>query len=244
MTLYRVGARLGNFADRGSLILAEIGYAVDTRTFFVGDDTATPPAIMTDKSTMAFDFASVPSVKFKQIDVYDGGKVDGVDLSTMNDSFGFPARVDNGIFINRYFETDEYIQVDNSDGKEGNPVIRFSEYAIQLLNSGGSSGGGNVWFHHGDEPPEEPLPGWFFWSTADDLLYVYTTDGNSFAWVDVAGTGGRGSLNANRTYIGDQPPASAFVGDKYVDSTDEYRIYLRVMDQNGTHWREMLSDKY
>lgn len=245
---YRIGARLGNYADVPALVVGELGYAVDKKVYFVGDDTASPPEIMTTKSSgLSFSYPNVEFVKYKEIQMYDGGKVDGVDISSFNAEDGFITRVQDGAFVNRVLEHDQYIDIENADGKEGNPKIKASQMLLDMIGNGGGGGGTGIAFFHGEEPPAigTVLPGTMFWSTIDDLLYILITDGNYFNWVDMASVGGRGgAVNANRTFVGENPPTIAFVGDKFVDSSDDYRIYMRIMDENGTHWREILSDQY
>lgn len=242
---YKIGARLGNYADVPALVIGEFGYAVDKKVMFVGDDTSTPPELITTKSAHFFEYPNVTYVKYNEIQMYDGGKVDGVDISSFNIADGFITRVQDGAFINRVFEHDIYIDIEFPDGVEGNPKFKASEQLLSLINNNTGGGGGSLNFFYGEEPPAPALPGTLFFSTIDELLYIYVTDGTTFAWIDIASVGGRGgAVNANRTFVGETPPSIAFIGDKFVDSSDDYRIYMRIMDDNGTHWREILSDQY
>lgn len=240
MTQYKIGARLGNYANVPALVIGEIGYAVDNKVFFVGDDTSTPPELMTTKSSKNFEYPNVPIVKYNSIELFENGTIDGIKPSLLNQNDGFVARTAEGVFAQRIFQTDEYLVVENPDGVEGDPKITVSQALLDLIGNGGT---GNVRFTFGEDPPLDPIPGEMFWSTIDFLLYIFITDGSTFGWVDIASIGGRnGAVNANRTYIGHEPPGSAFIGDKFLD-TEDYRLYMRLQDENGTHWKEILSEQ-
>lgn len=241
MTQYKVGARLGNFAQVPALVIGEIGYAVDNKVFFVGDDTSTPPKIMTDKSAYSFEYPNVPYVKFNIIELFENGKIDGVTPSYLNQDNGFITRTSDNQFANRYIDSDEYFVILNSDGVDGNPKVTASQVLIDLIGGGG--GTGSVRFFHGEDPPVDALPGDMFWSTIDFLLYIFITDGTTSGWVDIASIGsGVGAANANRTYVGLEPPHAAFIGDKFLD-TEDYRLYMRLQDEGGTFWKEILSEQ-
>lgn len=257
--LDRLVARIGNSSQVPALILGEMGYDVDVKTFRVGDDTATPPRIMTDKSVGAFSFKDVSEVGFNKILLLNKeSTVDGVTPSLLNKTNGLLVRVGDNKFESRSFDTDEYIAVDNADGVGGNPTIRIRDSLFDALRSNQ----GIVSFSWGEEPPVLPPDGSFFWSTIDFLLYVWipsgefetvpdgeTDDGEPRfkeikvgAWVDIASASGSGGgATGNRTYSGEEPPAQCYLGDLFIDTSDNYRVYMRLQDDSGLHWREVFT---
>lgn len=123
---FRVVARYGLFADLPILKTGEIGYSTDNKVFFVGNDTPNPDRIMTTNSTIGFNFSVVPWVKFNEIQMVDGGKVDGVDVSTLMTGPGFIVHLGNGLFQNRsIISGDASLTVINSTGNDGNVDIRI-----------------------------------------------------------------------------------------------------------------------
>lgn len=135
---FKVVARLGNATDIPALIPGEIGYDVDKRVLRVGDDTATPPRIPTDKSTGDFNFSTAGTFTFNVIQMAPNGTVDGVDISELNKTSGFLVRKGNNQYDARSFVNgDGSLQITNGDGVAGNTDIRIHPSIMELINGGG-----------------------------------------------------------------------------------------------------------
>jgi len=136
-TATRVVARLGNAADIPALITGEIGYDVDFRVFRVGDDTSTPPRIPTTKSTGPFDFSISGAWTFSEIDIVEGGTVDGVDISALNAANGFIVRKANNSFGQVSITSgDGSLTVTNGNGVNGDVDVRVSAAIMEALTAG------------------------------------------------------------------------------------------------------------
>lgn len=96
-----VVARYGLAANVPTLRMGEFGFDTDTKTLRVGDDTSAPTKVMTTKSTGSFDFSTVTQITLPGGTlVTNDGKVDGVDISTLNQSNGLLVRTGSGTFNN------------------------------------------------------------------------------------------------------------------------------------------------
>jgi hypothetical protein len=99
--LVHVVARYGLEANVPTLLTGEFGYDTDTKTLRVGDDTSSPSRLMTTKSTGSFDFSTVTQITLPGgTPVTSDGKVDGVDISSLNQSNGLLVRTGSGTFNN------------------------------------------------------------------------------------------------------------------------------------------------
>lgn len=199
--IYRIIAAQGLAAEVPALILGEIGYDTDTKTLRVGDATTIPPRIMTDKSTGEFNFESVTKIRVSSLDVVSGGKVDGVDISTMNVSNGFVMRHGNGLLHNRIFVSGNgTISIVNADGVSGDPDLRVSDALIALLTP--------PRFWVSPTAPATPRVGDFWNDTdgvdnvsgnADDgVVYIRNSNGVSEYWTQISNE----YQNATETVVG------------------------------------------
>ena len=120
----RLVARYGLSTNVPTLAVGEIGYDTDKKVLRVGDDTSTPPRVMTDKSLGSFNFASVTSITLPGDVVVADGKVDGVDISSLNVSDGLLVRRGSGNFATVAFVSgDETILITNPSGQiSGEPI--------------------------------------------------------------------------------------------------------------------------
>lgn len=135
---FKLVARLGLAANVPTLVEGEIGFDTDMKVFRVGDDTSTPPRVPTTKSLGAFDFSLSDYFKFKEIQLPDGGTVDGVDISKINVSNGFLVRKANNDFQSVSFASgDGTIQITNGSGIGGNVDLRVSPDLLADLIGGG-----------------------------------------------------------------------------------------------------------
>lgn len=134
---FHIICRLGTAANVPAMEMGEIGFDTDTRVFRIGNDTSIPEKVMTTNSNIAFDFSLVPDVKFKQISMSAGGKVDGVDLSTLNTAgAGLLSNDGNGAFTGVVLLSgDSSIVITNSAGQGGNPDIRVSPALLSSILS-------------------------------------------------------------------------------------------------------------
>jgi len=133
--IQRIVARKGLEAAVPALLEAEIGYDTDTKTFRVGDNSATPGKVISDKSTGVFDFSTATSVKFKEVLIGTGGKVDGVDLKTLNTAPGFVVRkASTGVYGPVTFgNSDQTLVITNGDGQAGNVDIRLHPNIVAII---------------------------------------------------------------------------------------------------------------
>jgi hypothetical protein len=135
----KVVARIGLAANVGSLsVVGEIGYDTDVKVFRVGDGSLTPPRFMSDKSTGTFDFTAATWVRFKEIQMVAGGKIDGVDVSSLILGTGFISHAGAGVFANRVLtNTDGYITITNGSGAATNPTLNVSASFLALIPAAG-----------------------------------------------------------------------------------------------------------
>lgn len=125
---FHVLARTGLAASTPTLASGELGYTTDTKTFLIGDDTASPPRSITTKSTGAFDFSIADSVKFASVLMTDGGKVDGLDLSTalINGGGVISVKPDGTLASRLIVSGNDSLVIVNASGNDGNIDIRIS----------------------------------------------------------------------------------------------------------------------
>ena len=187
--LYKVCATTGLAAEVPTLILGQIGWDTDTKTFRVGDDTTTPPRIPTTKSTGSFNFETADFFRFSAIQMVNGGRVDGVDISTMNQSDGFVTRRADGQFENRILTSgDDTLSIVYPDGLDGNPDLRVSEALIASLTpptfwvtptEPQDARVGDFWL---DTDGPDDIPG----NTDDGVVYIRCSDGNTEYWTQIS----------------------------------------------------------
>lgn len=129
--IYNVVARRGLAAQVPVLLVGEIGYDTDTRTLRVGDLTPQPPRIPTTKATGVFDFSSMSKWTLPGGVEVESGKVDGVDISTLNLANGLLARRGNGVFGESAITSgNNSILVTNGDGSQDLIDIRINPSAL------------------------------------------------------------------------------------------------------------------
>lgn len=199
--IFRVVARLGLAGDVPSLIAGEFGYDTDTKTLRVGDGTATPPRIPTTKSSGVFDFASISYMRVPELRLPPGGKVDGVDVSSLNSGNGFVVRRADGDFINRVMASGNgTISIVNGDGVNGDIDIRLSDSLIADLTPSR--------YFVSNDPPSDPRIG-DFWHDADGSdnvagnaddgpVYIRDTNGITEYWTQISND----YVNASETIVG------------------------------------------
>lgn len=135
---FHVVARLGLAADVPAMTTGEIGFDTDQLVMRIGDDTASPPRIPTTKSTSAFDMSSIPSFTFKEVFISAGGKVDGVDISKLNQASGLLVRKADNDFGNVSIgSSDNSLTVTNGSGVSGNIDIKLDATLKSLITGGG-----------------------------------------------------------------------------------------------------------
>jgi len=138
---FHVVARYGLSTQVPVLKLGEMGYDTDTKVGRFGDDTSTPPRVMTDKSSAPFDFSSVPSVKFNQIEIEENGTVDGVDISSMITATGFLFHAQAGQFANvRFVSSNQSISFGGlTTAEQGGGMeldVTLNQALMDLINGG------------------------------------------------------------------------------------------------------------
>src|SRR5690606_11210694 len=107
------------------------------------------------------------------------------DLSTLNQEDGIPVRIDDGIFINRkVVGENNFIDVINQDGKNGNITVKLSENVKMLLGGETISA---MRFTYGSVFPQDPFPGHMHYLDDEEMLYIYTAqegeDGDYSFWL-------------------------------------------------------------
>lgn len=114
---YKLVGRFGLASQVPSLLVAELGYDIDTKFGRFGDGTGTPPRVVTDKSTGTFSLNTLTALTLPGNIPVTGGKVDGVDISTMNTADGYLVRSGNGTFKNLVMTSiDTSVSIDNGNG--------------------------------------------------------------------------------------------------------------------------------
>lgn len=235
---FKVVARLGNAIDIPVLIAGEIGYDVDKKRFRVGDDTAVPPIIPTNKTVGEVDFSASFSPLYSTIRIRDGGTVGGVKIKQMNEHEGVVYRdnADGAVHNRQLVSSGGYIDFDLIDPAPNDPAgtprklnINPSERLMALI----AAGGGNA-FTYGPDAPTTSKPGDEWYSTSDDILYKHIGGfGTNSYWMDISSfTGGGGG---NRHFITDDLPTNAAPGDEWFDKTEE-KIYKCILSNGRQIW--------
>lgn len=134
---FRLVARLGLAADVPRLQPGEVGWDYDMKVGRFGDDTTTPPRVMTDKSQGSFDYSSVTSIKFNNLTMVDNATIDGVDISRLNAASGIMVRAASNTYNFVSLVTgDNSLQISNPNGVAGNIDIRIHPSILALINGG------------------------------------------------------------------------------------------------------------
>ena len=199
--IYKIIAARGLAANVPTLLQGQLGWDTDKKTGRYGDGTSQPPRVMTDKSTGSFNFESVDFVRFSSIQMVNGGKVDGIDLSTMNQSNGLAVRIADGQMTNRILTSgNDSISIANANGVDGDFDIRVSDSLIAALRP--------PKFFVDDEEPSDAFVG-DFWhdrdggdntsGNADDgVVYIRNTNGVIEYWTQISNE----YQNASETAVG------------------------------------------
>ena len=126
----RVVARSGMSADAGNLVPYEIGFDVDVSTFRVGDETATPARVMSDKSSGSFAFPSVSSFTIGGTDIA-GGAIRGVVVGDLDAATGWLYKTDVGFNSATVSSEDTSVEITNGDAAVDAPLgMALSQAAI------------------------------------------------------------------------------------------------------------------
>ncbi len=232
---FKVVARLGIAAAVPTLERGEFGWDVDTKVMRVGDDTNAPTKIATNKSTGSITYLQGFTVKYGTVEMFDGGKVDGVDISTMNQSDGFAVRIANGVMANRQIEVDnDYLKVTNGDGKIGNPILTLSDEVIELIGGEGTTA---VKFSFGPAFPENAFPGHLHYDTDSELLFIKAKQlDETMFWLDFSSVVG-GNIRSIKFYYQSAPPVNVVTGDQWYD-TELKRLFIRMTEESNSFWLE------
>jgi photosystem II stability/assembly factor-like uncharacterized protein len=176
---YHIAAMLGSSLQTPALSLGVIGYDIDTKTFRVGDDTSTPPKVPTNKSSGSFEFPNITDFKLRNLSLYTGGKIDGVEPKTMVKAAGFAYHLNNGQFGN------VSLQSPNGSITIGSPSIdplnpsrllvnlSLKQAFVDILNSG---------FNLGDVQDVDDIPN----EEGDPIIhhnntyYIWNTENNTY----------------------------------------------------------------
>lgn len=123
---FHIVCRIGLAAKTPAMQMGEIGFDTDERVFRIGNDTVIPERIMCSNSKIAFEYPYVPYVKFKDLRLYDGGKIAGVDISALSSAGpGILAIDDSGkLKVVELTSGDTTVSITNANGLYGNPDLR------------------------------------------------------------------------------------------------------------------------
>lgn len=234
---FKVVARLGLSTSIPILINGEIGQDIDTKTFRVGDDTPEPCKVVTHKSTGNVIYQPTLTVTYGDINIHAGYKVDGVDISTMNQEDGIAVRIDDGIFTNRSIVGESnFIDVLNPNGKDGNFTIKLSENVKNLLGGDTVSA---VRFTYGPTFPEDPFPGHIHYNDDEEMLYIYTSqeqDNYSF-WLGISSFINE-STRYPKFFQQTERPLNGRPGDTWFEPEDE-KLFLMFAGDEEPYWVEV-----
>lgn len=232
----KVVARVGLAVDaaKAMLVPGEVGYAVDTKTAYFGDDTSDPPRVPTTKSQGDFEFPTISSIRYKEIHTFDGGHVDGANLRSMQINYGWLTHIGSGEFVQRVWDHSEDLVIENSDGLLDNPKISLSpEFKATL--------GKTIDFTYGPIFPENPKPGSLHYDDAAEILYIRLkqTENSTEFWLDISSGGGSGGGGNAGTHFYVQPttPEVALIGDQWLD-TETNRLFMRFKENDNIFWLE------
>lgn len=187
--IYKIIARLGLAADVPTLEDGEIGWDRDTKTFRVGDASASPPRVMTTKSTGIFDYANLTYARYPRIELPPGGTVDGVDVSTLNQANGFLVRTGAGVFNNRQVVSGNgTISIVNGTGLGGDLDLRVSDTLIASLTpptffvSNTPPASPRIGDHWHDTDGTDGTPG----NDDDGAVYIRDSNGITEFWTQIS----------------------------------------------------------
>lgn len=155
----RVVARSGMSASVPALMIGEIGWDIDLKRFRVGDDTTSPPYVMTSKSLGIFEYNFITYVQYPEIRMLPKGTVDGVDISELNANNGLVTRRGPNLWAHRSIVTNDpqYVKITNGNGVSGNPTIDLSdEFKYDLSQYLKTVAVDDITIH-GNGRPESPL---------------------------------------------------------------------------------------
>lgn len=210
----RLVARTGLAANVPSLIVGELGWDYDTKTFRVGDNSATPPRIMTTKSSGSFDFSNTETITLNNIALKTNARIAGLDLGSMNSTVGILVRTNESGKFEQVSLTsgDESISVVNGNGVGGNLDIRLAQDLQDAIDA--ISGVDSV---YQPNAPTVAKVGDLWMDSDNDVLYIYTETGSGPDWLDISTIGSGG---ISHTSAGSAPPTPA-VGDEWYSTTEE-----------------------
>lgn len=135
--IFHLVARQGLAAEVPTLVTGEFGWDTDKKTLRVGDDTSSPPRVMSTKSTGDFDFSTVGTITLAGNLTFSQGKINGMDLSGLNQANGILVRRGNGVFASKALVSgDNSIQVTGGTGLSDNIDIRLSPVSAVLTSDG------------------------------------------------------------------------------------------------------------
>lgn len=234
---FKVVARLGMAAAIPTLETGELGWDVDKKVLRLGDDTASPTKVASNKSTGIIEYLQSFIVKYGTVQMFDGGKVDGVDISTMNESDGFAVRIADGTMANRVVTVNsDYLKITNGNGKAGNPVITLSDTIIELIGGAGVTA---VKFSYGKEFPINAFPGHLHYDVDNELVFIKVKqEDNTEFWLDFSSVIG-GNSRYRKFYTQNNAPIDVIPGDEWLD-TDTNKLFLRTIENNNSFWIEQL----
>jgi len=239
---FKVVVRLGTSDKVPILILGEPGWDVDKKQLRVGDDTAAPPIIPSNKSIGEVTYSQYFTPSYKTIKIQTGGTVGGLDLASMNQHFGLVFREADGKFSNREpASSSGYLTFELQNPGDNDPPevthkldINPSESLLSLI----AAGGGNK-FTWGPNKPENPRPGDEWYSQTDEIIYKCVTtsdDPSKYYWIDIQSFTGGGS--GVRFFLSDTPPGTAAIGDEWYDEEDS-RTYKYLLSGGRGVWIDM-----
>lgn len=131
---YHVVYRYGNSINVPPLREGEAGYDIDKKVARVGDGTSTPPRIITDKSFGAFEYDQVEYVKYREVQLFEGGKIDGLDPSSLITATGFAFHSQDGQFTNvRFVSANMSIKFGGLQPQEGGGATFNIELSDELM---------------------------------------------------------------------------------------------------------------
>ena len=123
---HKLVVRKGLDTEIIALMEAELGFDTNTKTFRVGDGTATPLKIMTNKSTGSIDYSSMTEITLPNIKLKAGAKIAGVDISSMLTTPGLVTARTGGLFAPvQILSSDNSLVVTNGDGQAGNIDVKL-----------------------------------------------------------------------------------------------------------------------
>lgn len=227
----RIIIRTGLEADVPALLTAEMGWDYDKKTLRVGDNTQTPPRIMSTKSTGSFDFSTVSNIILPNIIQANNTTFNGMNLFSLNEAQGIVVRsATPGLFTHTSLtSSDGSLQFTNPNGIGGSIDISLNPDILDIIASFEG-----VTATYQATAPASPKAGDLWMDSDTGVLYVRCIGGSGPIWLDISSMGS-GGLNFTAS---SSAPANPGIGDEWFNTLYD-TLFKRVTNGSSEFWMQI-----